>query len=129
MIFFTILALLGFINAFFLYWQHVQWKARGRKMYCLIGTGCTDVVGSPYGATFGIKNEVFGMVYYVTVIVLAYLGDAVGGIRLLPIVSGAAAAFSLYLLFIQLVVLRKYCFWCMIAITISLLLFFLIILR
>lgn len=121
--FIAFLAALGFINALFLYWQHVLWKQRGRKMFCLIGQGCAGVVDSEYGSAFGIQNEITGMVYYVCVILLALSGDMLYGIRLLPVISGAATAFSFYLLFIQTAILRKFCFWCMIAIIINFLLF------
>ena len=126
-----LLSILGFLNAFYLYWQHKREVATGQKMFCLIGGDCGEVVGSKYGATFGIKNEKIGMVYYVLVGIYSLIGIFLPGIAKdfwiwAKIITGIATVFSLYLLYIQTIVLKKFCSWCLIAIAINLLIFYFI---
>lgn len=120
MIIIIILSLLGFINAFYLYWQHQKEVSTGKKMFCLIGGDCGAVVGSSFGKTFGIKNELIGMTYYVLIAVLA----SSGFLMLSKILALLATVFSLYLLYVQTIVLKKLCSWCLIAIAINLLIFY-----
>lgn len=124
-----LLSILGFLNAFYLNYQHKREVESGQKMYCLIGGDCGAVVGSKYGRTFGIKNEKIGMIYY-TLMVIFSLGSLmvphiistfavlIGGVALV------ATIFSLYLLYVQTIILKKFCSWCLIAIGINILIFY-----
>ena len=129
LIYILLLSILGFLNAFYLYYQHVREIKLGKKMFCLLGGDCGAVVGSKYGKTFGVKNEKLGMSYYLLLIIYILI------IQFFPQIGGKfemwvklsmmiAAAFSLYLLFLQAVVLKKFCSWCLIAIFINLLIFY-----
>jgi len=84
-------------------------------MYCLLGGDCQAVVESKYGQTFGVKNELWGMLFYLAVLFLTISGRT----SYLPIIALAGAFFSLYLLFLQAIILKKYCSWCLIAILIN----------
>ena len=96
-------------------------------MYCLVDKDCSGVIGSIYGKTLGIKNEILGMLYYTTVAILdlilmffpdnAYLGI------LLVLITLFATVFSLYLLYAQTIILKKLCSWCLIAIVLNLMIF------
>lgn len=119
-----ILSILGFINAYYLHYQYKQYKVYGKEMFCLIGGKCADVVSSKYGTTFGIKNEVIGMAYYgllsvylLVSILIPSLGQNI--IFLAKIAAIVALIFSTYLLFVQTVVLKTLCSWCLIAIIIN----------
>lgn len=129
MIIILILAILGFINAYYLHYQYQQYKNSGKEMFCLIGGKCADVISSKFGTTFGIKNEITGMIYYV--LLAAYLLISIliprFGDDFAPYVKTAtiiATAFSAYLLFVQTVVLKQICSWCLIAIVINTLIFY-----
>lgn len=124
-----LLSILGFLNAFYLYWQHKREVATGQKMFCLIGGDCGAVVGSKYGRTFGIKNELIGMTYYVLLslyLILAFfMPDLFRNFIIFPkLATLIAALFPLYLLFVQAVILRMFCSWCLIAIAINILIFY-----
>ncbi|PIR58956.1 MAG: hypothetical protein COU69_02770 [Candidatus Pacebacteria bacterium CG10_big_fil_rev_8_21_14_0_10_56_10] len=121
MIVLVILSTIGLVNALALYWQYRLFRQTNRPMFCLIGEDCSRVVGSRYGATFGIKNDLLGAVYYAAVIGLAgaaqvfpELTPTVGRLMVVTIVP--AAALSLYLFYIQARVLRSWCSWCLIGI-------------
>lgn len=104
-------------------------KRRGEKLICLLGDNCNEVVYSQYSVTLGIKNEVLGLAYY------AFIAFAASVFLVMPervdswmqvgllLVTGCAAAFSLYLTAIQGFVIRKWCEWCLISTLLSLLIF------
>lgn len=120
------LSILGFLNAYYLYWQHKREVQTGQKMFCLIGGDCGAVVGSKYGRTFGIKNEKTGMVYYFllgiyALIAILFPSIAQNFTNFVKIAVSLALVFSFYLLFMQVIVLRKLCSWCLIAIAINIL--------
>lgn len=122
MIIIFILALLGFLNAFFLFYQHRREIKTGQKMFCLIGGDCGVVVGSKYGQTLGIKNEKIGMAYYALLIILLLVNQ----LLLAQIIALVAIVFSIYLLIVQTFILRQFCSWCLIAIGINVLTFYLL---
>jgi len=95
-----ILSTLGFLNAFYLYYQHQREVITGQKMFCLIGGDCGKVVGSKYGRTYGVKNELIGMTYYLLLglyLILAFfIPDLLKNLIIIPkIVTLIAACFSL----------------------------------
>jgi uncharacterized membrane protein len=124
-----LLAIAGFLNALFLNLQYRRYKATGKKIFCLIGEVCGDVVDSKYGQTFGVKNELIGMTYYFLLflysiggMILPWVGKTFSGVAFGGVIL--AAAFSTYGFFAQTFILRKLCSWCLLAIFINLLIFF-----
>jgi uncharacterized membrane protein len=123
------LAAVGFVNALLLYIQYQQFLQTQQSIVCIIGSHCSAVIGSKYGETFGIKNELFGIAYYsavtlVSLVLLIYPKVFTFAVRLgLRLASAASVAFSLYLLGIQAFTLKTFCFRCLMAITINILLF------
>lgn len=91
-------------------------------MFCLIGGDCGAVVGSKYGQTLGIKNEKIGMAYYALLIILLLVNQ----LLLAQIIALVAIVFSIYLLIVQTFILRQFCSWCLIAIGINFLTFYLL---
>lgn len=125
-----LLSILGFLNAYYLHHQYKQYISSGKQMFCLIGGKCADVISSKYGQTFGIKNEVIGMTYYVLLVISMLINilipqigkDLTFAVLLATIL---ATIFSIYLLFVQTFILKKLCSWCLIAIAINIALLFL----
>jgi len=109
-------AVLGFLDALYIYVK----KKRNEKLVCVIGSDCNTVIRSRYAVLFGVDNTVIGMIYYVTVILVLVLAPYLTlssvvvwwGLRL---VAGFAALMSVYLLYIQLVVLKEWCDYCLLA--------------
>jgi len=129
MIIILILSILGFINAYYLHYQYKQYTNSGKEMYCLIGGKCTDVISSKYGTTLGVKNEIIGISYYtflgIYLLVSLFIPEVGNNISLLVKVAATVATiFSLYLLTVQTMILKKLCSWCLIAISINLLIFY-----
>lgn len=129
MLIILLLSILGFLNAYFLHYQYQQYLTSGKQMFCLMGGKCADVVSSKFGQTLGIKNELIGMTYYVLLsayslgsIFVPQLGEDLG--LWAKIVVILATVFSLYLLYAQTFILRQFCSWCLIAISINILIFY-----
>jgi uncharacterized membrane protein len=124
------ISFVGLINALTLYSEYQQYVQTSQPIMCFVGNACETVLSSKYGATFGIKNEIYGIGYYL----LTMLGLLIGYFNRewqnkviigLKIISIGSVLFSIYLLSIQIFVLHEFCFRCLIAITINLLIFLL----
>lgn len=114
------LAAVGFLVSSYL----LKVKLLHEKLVCFLGEDCDVVVKSKYGATFGIPNELFGVLYYA--------GMFAGTLFSLPIVllqtaSILALSASLFLVLVQAFFLKKWCEWCMSTALVNLLLFLLVI--
>lgn len=94
-------------------------KAGLSPMVCPLNGHCMGVVTSRYGKTAGVNNELIGSAYYGSVFVLAaaiwlrpeflYGWPALAAL----VAMGGAFLMSLYLVGIQLFVLRQTCSWCL----------------
>lgn len=126
MVYLVILTVVGFINAYFLHWQYLRFKRTKKPMFCLIGEDCAGVIDSRYGTTLGVKNEIMGMIYYgilfLTLLLSANFDTILVNLAIF-FATLVAALFSLYLLYVQAIVLKKLCSWCLIAIFLNTLIF------
>lgn len=119
-----IIALCGFVIASMI--RHK--KKVGQKLVCPIGSDCESVVYSSYGKFFGIDITNMGILYYGSIATLygffmvfaGRLPDYVYVIGFL--LSVGAVIFSLYLIIVQTLVIRQWCFWCILSAIISLIL-------
>lgn len=94
-------------------------KVSQRPLVCPFGSRCDSVIYSKYSKFLGIEVCNFGIVYY-GIIILMY-----GGFILFPsmvpplmytisfLMTIFAVLFSLYLVVIQLFVIKEWCAWCM----------------
>ena len=122
-----VLGLCGFWVARHIY-RHKKIK---KPLICPIGFDCNFVVHSNYSEFMHVPLEVFGMIYY-ALLSLSYLFfifflEAMPDIvsLFLLVASFGAFVFSLYLLFIQIFILRKGCSWCIVSALITILIFIL----
>ena len=125
----VILLLLGILNASHLNWQYRKYKSVGRPMTCPIGGKSGEVVSAKYGMTFGVKNEIWGILYYVfSLVALAvfFYHPQFADIAKFTLIGAASGSvvFSTYLLYVQFVILREQCSWCIVASGINYLVFF-----
>jgi uncharacterized membrane protein len=121
----VILGLCGFAVA-----RHIRnHKTKNTPLVCPIGFDCHAVVHSDYSKFFNVPVELLGMVYY-AFISLVYIffiftpqvlpSFFIASIVLIPSI---AFLFSLYLIGVQIFVLKKGCSWCIISAIISALIF------
>ena len=122
-----VLGLCGFMVAKHIY-RH---KKNQIPLVCPMGFDCDFVVYSNYAKFFGVPLEIFGMIYYAFLSLLylyfIFITDvmpvALSGFLLLA--SFGAFLFSLYLLVVQIFILKKGCSWCIISALISAFIFIL----
>ncbi|MCH7828752.1 vitamin K epoxide reductase family protein [Patescibacteria group bacterium] len=124
-----VLALIGLADASYLLYK----KLRKEKLVCFFGDDCDKVSKSEYGYMFGIPSEVFGVGFYLFVLalfVLSQLGNTMGlGLPLLSLLLFAAISASLaslYLLFVQAFILKKWCEWCILSALVNFFILFLV---
>jgi uncharacterized membrane protein len=122
-----IAATVGFVLSIYI-WRK---KKQGEKLFCLIGDDCNRVVNSRYATTLGASNEIIGILYYAGIAIAFSLG--LSGLVsfsfwwLTPI-TGVAALFSVYLVSVQLFILKEWCEWCLVSAITSIIIFILILL-
>lgn len=109
---FLVLSFIGFIDAGFLTIEHF----RGSVPPCNIASGCEAVTTSAYSQIFGIPVALGGAIYYLAVFILslAYLdrrNPRLFNIAALLTIFGFL--FSAWFVFVQLVLLKAICEWCM----------------
>ncbi len=129
---FTLFAL-GFAG--FLVARHIyEEKKAERPLVCPIKFDCNTVVHSDYSLFLGVKVEILGMLYYAFV-TLSYLLFLFAPNTLPNVLLGMMVVFSLvgflfsiYLVFIQIFVIKKMCSWCIVSAFICILIFSLTIL-
>jgi len=125
-IFVFLLAVAGLGVSYYIYFS----KKKNKVMICHFGGDCSNVVNSKYNNIFGIPNEFSGMAYYsvVAVLVVLFMAGVVGigsiTIYSILITLGAVGVlFSTYFTYIQGVVLKDWCQYCLASAAISLLIF------
>jgi len=115
-----VLAFLGIADSAYLAWTHF----RKKPIVCLIGDKCEAVTESKWGTMFGVRNEILGIIYYIAILVGAFLIFYNYRIEnYLLIISGIGFAFSAFLTYIQSYVIKSYCFYCLVSAFLSLLIF------
>lgn len=105
-------------------YQHYKKK----PLVCPMNHDCSIVTQSKWGWTFGIRNELLGFIYYVGLL-LAHVAIMNKVIMVAPtpflylmIATIMGVIFSLYFVYLQLFVIRDYCFYCVISALVNLLL-------
>ncbi|OGI62567.1 hypothetical protein A2818_02435 [Candidatus Nomurabacteria bacterium RIFCSPHIGHO2_01_FULL_40_12] len=121
----VVLGLCGFLVA-----RHIYTHKKNQiPLVCPIGFDCGFVVQSDYSKFLGVPIEIFGMIYYAflslfylfSIFTLGNIPVILSGLLLLA--SLGAFLFSLYLLAVQIFVLKKGCSWCIVSAMISSLVF------
>lgn len=114
----AVLALLGALDATYL----LLGKLGITSGYvCSVTGGCEIVNTSPYSELVGIPVAAIGLLGYLAILVVAlaaiqprWLADRRPD-AVLAVLSGVAVAFSLYLTYVELFVLRAVCQWCIVS--------------
>ncbi len=106
-------------------------KPNASPLVCPLKFDCHAVVHSDYSKFFGINVEILGMLYYgfvtIAYLILILLPHSLPTLLVgfLATLSIIAFIFSIYLICIQMFVLKKGCFWCFVSALICILIFLL----
>ncbi len=118
-----ILAGLGLSDSIYLFTV----EQRGAEVVCATG-GCSFVLSSPYSYLLGIKLPVWGIFYYLSLLIFAILAltkKYKAAIGLLTATSLSGFLLSLYFTYIQFYELVALCQWCLFSAISSTLIFIL----
>jgi uncharacterized membrane protein len=114
----ALLALIGFADATYLAIMHFQ----NADVGCSVITGCDAVLSSEYAYLFGVPLAYLGVLYYLSVLVVA-AGYYQLEIRMLlnglVIILTGAFLFSLWLIYLQAFVINAFCQFCLISATLT----------
>lgn len=108
-------------------WKHK--KPNQSPLVCPLKFDCHTVVHSDYSKLFGMPVEILGMMYY-GIVAIAYafflITPDVLHIKLVlisAVLSMIAFLFSAYLIWVQIFIIKKGCFWCYVSALICTLIF------
>ena len=110
-------SLVGLGDAVYLTVQHLT----GQSVRCTIVTGCSAVLSSQYAAIGGVPTAAYGALAYFLVFSLAILiffADTKESRRwrlVLSLLAGLMGAATLWFLYLQALVLRAYCSFCLLS--------------
>jgi uncharacterized membrane protein len=92
-----------------------------KKVMCKNNT-CQVVLESKYNKILGINNDILGLLYYILILVEFFLLTNLMTNMLFYFKAISTVAFlgSVYLLYLQVVVLKKYCPYCIVSAIINL---------
>ena len=105
-------------------------KRLHEPLTCPIGHSCDPVIHSRYSRFMDMPVELLGVLYY-TIVVVSYilflaapsLSQTLPSLILFAL-SALAFLFSLYLIAVQLFILRQWCTWCIISALLCTVIFF-----
>jgi len=119
-----VLANIGLLVSLYLLWTYVS----GAPIVCSSG-GCEVVRASPYSHLFGIPLPVFGVIFYIVIIIFSLLVGIWQHFpdnkikRIILIVAFFGFVYSVYLTYLEAFVIHGFCDWCMASAIISALIF------
>ena len=120
---FIVLAIAEVIDSGYLVWQHYHKK----PLVCPLDHKCDVVTESKWSHIFIVRNEVLGLLFYISlaigILLFMFLPELQVVLFLLLLATMGGVLFSLLLTFIQIFMIKDYCFYCLISALLSLLLF------
>jgi uncharacterized membrane protein len=122
-----ILSVIGFLLSVYLTYLHYT---DGQSAFCSQGSDCDVVRQSSYSSILGIPVALLGAVGYVLIFWFTYVSIA-RSTRwlLLYIISLAGFAFSLYLTYLEIVVIKAICPYCLVSALIMTIIFIMLVYR
>ena len=114
------LSIIGITISFYL----ISSRLRKKPVICPVKQNCNIVLDSKYNKLFYIKNDVLGLIYYVTILISTiYFQFIQNNASLFIIFSGIALSVSIILVFIQVKLIKGYCFYCILSSLVNLSIF------
>ncbi len=118
----AVVASLGLLDAVLLTQQHYT----GKLLPCSVTGGCEEVLTSKYSEVFGVPLALFGVIFYIGMLVIAlyYLQLRKLWLKWLLLLGGTVGFISsLGLVYIQGVIIQAWCQYCLLSALSSTLIF------
>ncbi|MBI2483926.1 vitamin K epoxide reductase family protein [Candidatus Uhrbacteria bacterium] len=118
------LAILGLADTGYLAFRHT----RKKPLVCPLDHDCSKVTESKWSSVLGIRNEYLGVLYYAGMVIgmaAAFILTAWQPLLILLMFFSASIGvlYSLFLVAVQFVLIKDYCFYCLVSAGITFLLF------
>ncbi len=98
----------------------IRKRKAAEKPICPIGGDCLSVLTSKYNKMLGVHNDVSGMIFYI--LMAFFSGLIVIGVepveiwnQIIVIVVGVATLLSIRFIYLQGIVLKAWCTWCVLS--------------
>ena len=112
-----IIALGGLFLAFYIFTK----KKSKETLVCPLNSNCDAVINSQYSTFLGIPLEIIGVFYFSFIFLFFLVSFFVVGFNsgyfafVPPIVTLTAFLFSIYLVMVQLILIKQWCLWCLVS--------------
>ena len=117
---FIVLVVLGILDSIYLIYKNRP----NKTLTCPLHSDCHAVLQSKWNKFLGVKNEIWGLLYYLGV--LGLVGLVIYNfvdIKVLISVISFGFLYSGFLTYVQIFKIKEYCFYCLLSALINLLLF------
>jgi uncharacterized membrane protein len=121
----VILFVLGLFGLWVARHVYIHKRSEEKPLVCMVGFDCDTVVHSDYAKFLGIHVEVLGIFYYGAVTFfyafLLFLADKLPIMLtdFMILLSFTAFLFSVYLMSVQMFIIKKWCSWCIVSFLVS----------
>ena len=112
-----IFSAVGFLVSSYVWYKH---SFKKEKLVCTIGNDCAKVIDSKYGKVFGVPSSIIGIFYFGFIFVVGLMYFLFPEFFILNyvflgkiIITGIAALFSIYSIFLQFFILKELCEYCL----------------
>ncbi|HIG92862.1 MAG: vitamin K epoxide reductase [archaeon GW2011_AR9] len=118
-----VLTIGGMVDSSYLIWKHRQKK----PLVCPLEHKCDVVTESKWSHLFYFRNETLGFLFYLSLFLGALLFLFIPAwqanfLLLFLLATSGGVLFSLFLIYLQIYVIKDYCFYCLISAGITFLL-------
>ncbi len=116
-----LLGIVGLVDSAYLTYEHFQTNTLG----CPIFGGCNEVLRSQYSEILRIPTSLLGVIYYLTLIFVSILilFKKADLLKLLVLITFFGFLFSMWLVYLQLFVIKNICAYCLFSALLSTLIF------
>lgn len=107
-----ILSVLGLFLSIYLSYTHFT---NSETTFCLSGSGCDLINNSAFSKVFGIPIPIFGLIGYLIIAFISYRELNQKKLNYLYFLSLIGIAFSIYLTYLELFIIKAICSYCVIS--------------
>ncbi|MFZ2189978.1 MAG: vitamin K epoxide reductase family protein [Candidatus Magasanikiibacteriota bacterium] len=117
------ICILGAMDTIYL----INKNKEGKHFVCPINGNCSAVLQSKWNKLLGVRNEIWGLLYYLGILSLAILfGYHFILLEFLLLATGFGVLYSAFLTGVQIFKIKEYCVFCLSSAGFSVLLFILV---
>jgi len=121
-----IFAGLGILDAGYIYYKN----SKPAPIACPLHSDCTAVLKSKYSKFLGVKNEIWGLLFYLFILLffisLYFNTYFLSFLQYIVFISGFGVLYSLYLTYLQAFKIKDFCFYCALSAINTLIIFLLL---